>query len=73
MNTPDLISLKEVAAVLRMHPEHVRARLMRRIDFPRPLRLGGALRFERTEINDWIAAQRQPVDGRILKRKSGNE
>ncbi|MFY2089925.1 helix-turn-helix transcriptional regulator [Achromobacter xylosoxidans] len=73
MNTPDLIDLKEVAAVLRMHPEHVRGRLMRRIDFPRPLRLGGALRFERGEINDWIAAQRQPVDGRTLKRKSGNE
>ncbi len=73
MNTPDLMGLKEVAAVLRMHPEHVRARLMRRPDFPRPLRLGGALRFERAELNEWIAAQRQPVDGRSLKRKGGNE
>lgn len=73
MNTPDLMSLKQVAEVLRLHPEHVRARLTRRADFPRPLRLGGALRFDRAEIIDWIAAQRQPVDGRTLKRKSANE
>ncbi|HCQ47509.1 MAG TPA: hypothetical protein DIW53_12315 [Achromobacter sp.] len=73
MNTPDLIGLKDVAAVLGMHPEHVRARLMRRADFPRPLRLGGALRFERSEIYEWITAQRQPVDGRSSKRKGGNE
>ena len=72
MNTPNLMSLKHIAEVLRLHPERVRAHSTRRADFPRPLRVGGALRFDHAEIIDWIAAQRQPPDGRSLKRQDGN-
>ncbi len=72
MSDRDLIDLKEVAHMLGgMHPEHVRGRLLKRPDFPRPFRISGRVMLDREEINEWIEMQREPIDGRT-SRKSRN-
>src|SRR3546814_15592072 len=68
MSERDLIDIKEVAHMLGgMHPEHVRGRIMKRPDFPRPFRISGRVLFDRPEISDWIEMQRQPIDGRTTQ------
>lgn len=70
----DLIDLKEVARMLGgMHPEHVRGRLLKRPDFPRPFRISGRVMLDRDEIREWIEMQRQPIDGRATQRSRTDE
>ena len=65
----DLIDLREVARMLGgMHPEHVRGRLLKRPDFPRPFRISGRVMLDRDEIREWIEMQRQPIDGRSTQK-----
>jgi prophage regulatory protein len=65
MEMRDLIDLKETASMLGgLHPEHVRQRLLKRPDFPRPFRIAGKIMLDREEVADWIESQRQPLDGR---------
>ena len=69
MSERDLIDLKEVASMLGgMHPEHVRGRIMKRPDFPRPFRISGRVMFDKPEIADWIEMQRQPINGRTTQK-----
>jgi predicted DNA-binding transcriptional regulator AlpA len=69
MSERDLIDLKAVAQMLGgMHPEHVRGRIMRRPDFPRPFRISGRVLFDRPEVAEWIECQRQPADNRPAKQ-----
>lgn len=69
MTERNLIDLKEVARMLGgMHPEHVRGRLLKRPDFPRPFRISGRVMLDREEIQDWIEMQRQPIDGRTAQK-----
>jgi len=65
----NLIDLKEVARMLGgMHPEHVRGRLLKRPDFPRPFRISGRVMFDKPEVVEWIEMQRQPIDGRTTQK-----
>lgn len=65
----DLIDLREVARILGgMHPEHVRGRLLKRPDFPRPFRISGRVMLDRDEILEWIEMQRQPINGRATQK-----
>ena len=58
----DLIDIKTVAAMLGgLHPEHVRARLLKRPDFPKPFRISGRVMLDRAEVAEWIERQRQPI------------
>lgn len=69
MSERDLIDLKAVAQMLGgMHPEHVRGRIMRRPDFPRPFRISGRVLFDRPEVAEWIESQREPVDNRATQK-----
>ena len=69
MSERNLIDIKEVARMLGgMHPEHVRGRLLKRPDFPRPFRISGRVMLDRDEISEWIEMQRQPIDGRTTQK-----
>lgn len=56
----DLIDIPAVAAMLGgLNPEHVRSRVSKRPDFPRPFRIGSRVMYDRSEISEWIESQRQ--------------
>jgi excisionase family DNA binding protein len=48
-----LLTVDEVAELLRVSPRHV-YRLVDGGRMPRPLKLGGARRWDREAVNDWI-------------------
>lgn len=64
----NLLTVREVAELLRLDPEHVRDRLSKRRDFPPAYRVGG-LRWERQDILDWVEAQRVSPAARKARRK----
>lgn len=53
--TPVLLSVGNVAGLLNCSKQHVR-RLADAGRMPRPMKLGGLVRWNRTEIEKWIAA-----------------
>ncbi len=65
MTERDLIDTNKIAELMGgMNPAHVRNRICRRPDFPRPFRIGGRKLYDRAEILEWIEASRQAPDGR---------
>lgn len=58
------ISHYEIAERLQLNPDHVRDRLTKRKDFPRPFQFGGVRRWKSEEVDDWIESKRQAPDGR---------
>lgn len=58
------VTVPEIASRLQLNAKHVRDRLTKRPDFPRAYIFGAARRWDETEVNDWIEAQRQAPDGR---------
>ncbi|MFY3531294.1 helix-turn-helix transcriptional regulator [Achromobacter denitrificans] len=65
MTERDLIDTNKIAELLGgMNPAHVRNRICRRADFPRPFRIGGRKLYDRAEILEWIEDSRQAPDGR---------
>lgn len=58
------ISHNEIAERLQLNPDHVRDRLTKRKDFPRPFQFGGVRRWKAEEVEDWIESKRQAPDGR---------
>lgn len=58
------ITHAEIAERLQLHPAHVRDRLTKRPDFPRPYIFGAARRWREDEVEDWIESRRQAPDGR---------
>lgn len=65
MTERDLIDTNKIAALLGgMNPGHVRDRVCKRADFPRPFRIGGRKLYDKAEILEWIEASRQAPDGR---------
>ncbi|WYX12277.1 hypothetical protein WJ973_16250 [Achromobacter xylosoxidans] len=53
-----------MAERLHLNPAHVRDRLTKRKDFPRPFQFGGVRRWKAEEVEDWIESKRQAPDGR---------
>jgi len=49
-----LVDIKETSAMLRCSARHIR-RLASSGRMPSPLRVGGLVRWRRSEIDDWIA------------------
>ena len=63
-NGDRFISHNEIAERLQLNPDHVRDRLTKRKDFPRPYQFGGVRRWKAEEVDDWIESKRQAPDGR---------
>jgi excisionase family DNA binding protein len=53
--TPVLFSVGDVACLLNCSKQHIR-RLADAGRMPRPVKLGGLVRWNRAEIENWIAA-----------------
>lgn len=69
----ELIDINAVAVMVGgLHPRHVRQRLIKRPDFPRPFRIGAKISFDKSEVADWIEMQRQPIDGRTTRNLRSN-
>lgn len=51
------ILLTELRSVVPLHPQHVR-KLVRRGDFPAPVKIGGRTAFRRRDIREWAQRQR---------------
>lgn len=51
--------LSQVAEYMNMHPEHVRARVACKPDFPRAIRLGRSLRWYPSEIKKYVESNRE--------------
>ena len=51
-----LITVGEVASLLRLHPKTV-YRLIKREGFPRPLKLGAASRWDLAAVQNWISTR----------------
>ena len=69
----ELVNIKEVAQMLGgLNPEHVRSRILKRPDFPRPFRISGRVLLDRHEVSQWIELQRQPKDGRVTQKSRKN-
>lgn len=58
------VSHMEIAERLCLNPDHVRDRLTKRKDFPRPFQFGGVRRWRAEEVEEWIESKRQAPDGR---------
>ena len=56
-----LLSVESVASMLDVSKRHI-YRLSDAGKMPRPIKLGGAVRWDGTAISDWIAAGCPPVD-----------
>jgi prophage regulatory protein len=67
-----LIDHNRIADMVGMNRAHVRDRLTKRPDFPRPFVIGGARRWREEEITEWIEAQRQAPDGRRTRGLSAS-
>lgn len=60
------IGAEQIAAMLDLHPAHVRDRLTKRRGFPDAFRVGG-LRWRLDEVEDWIERQRAIKAARISR------
>jgi predicted DNA-binding transcriptional regulator AlpA len=50
-----LLNMQEVADIFRVSTRHLRL-VLKRGEFPQPIRLGGCIRWSRKTIDDWIAS-----------------
>ena len=50
------ILLTELRPLIPLHPQHIR-KLVRRGQFPAPVRIGGRTAFRRREIREWMRQQ----------------
>lgn len=57
----ELLSARETAAVLGVSTRHV-FRLVQLGRMPKPLRLGGLVKWRRVDLQRWLAAGCPPVD-----------
>lgn len=67
--THTYLTAGDLAELLRLDEDHVRDRLSKRRDFPAAYRIGGALRWARTDVLDWIEAQRVSPAARRSRRR----
>jgi prophage regulatory protein len=69
-----LMDINAIALLLDLNPAHVRDRLTKRRDFPPAYRIGGALRWKREDLDDWIEARRvTPAARRSTRRAPGSK
>ena len=50
------ILLTDLRPIIPLHPQHIR-KLIRRGEFPAPVRIGGRTAFRRRDIRDWARQQ----------------
>jgi predicted DNA-binding transcriptional regulator AlpA len=50
------VLLTELRLIVPLHPQHIR-KLVRRGEFPAPVRIGGRTAFRRRDIRDWARQQ----------------
>jgi predicted DNA-binding transcriptional regulator AlpA len=50
------ILLTELRPIVPLHPQHIR-KLVKRGEFPRPVRIGGRTAFRRSDIRQWADQQ----------------
>lgn len=51
------VLLTDLRRIVPLHPQHIR-KLIRRGEFPAPVRIGGRTAFRRRDLRDWISRQR---------------
>jgi len=54
--TVQLLTIDEVAAILKFHPKSI-YRLIRRDGFPSPVKVGAASRWPESAVNAWLAGR----------------
>ena len=52
-----MISVKTIAQMLSLNESHVRDRVTRREDFPKPYKIGGAKRWNVAEVMEWLESK----------------
>ncbi len=50
------ILLLDLRPIVPLHPQHIR-KLVRRGEFPAPVKIGGRTAFRRRDIREWVRAQ----------------
>jgi excisionase family DNA binding protein len=65
-----LIASKDIAKYLKVSSKHVR-RLCYRGDMPKPYRLGHLLRWEKSEIREWLSRAKM-TEGESLPCRNPN-
>lgn len=51
------VLLTELREIIPLHPQHIR-KLVRRKQFPAPVRIGGRTAFRKTDIREWARSQK---------------
>lgn len=54
----DLMTAKEIAAVVKLAPRYVAEKLTKRRDFPAAIRMGSVRRWERGDFERWLASRK---------------
>ena len=67
--TTQLITIKDVAERLKIAPNTV-YRLCNRNGFPAKIKVGGAVRFDESDIEEWIECQK--AGRKYIQRKGKN-
>lgn len=68
-----LITAEGIAELIGVSPRHVSERLSKQDGFPAAMRLGGLLRWDAIEIEQWIRNQRiSPAARRSTRRTRGS-
>ena len=49
-----LLTLDDLAEVLKLNKNHVADRVTRRKDFPKPYQIGGARRWKEEDVLQWL-------------------
>ncbi|MGV8979197.1 MAG: helix-turn-helix transcriptional regulator [Cellulomonas sp.] len=57
-----LLDLPALAALLHLSPSTIRS-LRTTGDGPRAIRIGGSVRWRRTDVDAWVDAHAEPVEG----------
>jgi len=66
-----LMTADDIAEMLRLNAAHVRDRLTKERGFPAGYRVGGALRWKREDIEDWLESCAVSPTARRAKKQTG--
>lgn len=60
----ELLTIPEIAEMLKLSPRHVNERIVNNYNFPSPTMIGRTRRWFKTDVNQWILSQRIKPTGR---------